>query len=216
MSFTQTYTSHDEPQNASSNNARCVEDKSKGSKELKRKNDLSKENAAIKFDGPSSDGQSGADPIETEEGFKDQRSKAIGMIRNVRSKPFNYFKHYFGVENTTEMNNVKANYSRVESSLPNTGFQLDASKPSDVYAYSYFGTPTVFLCNGYKSAKGNTRKDTQSGIILHEETHIDLDTEDYEYGEESIFANRVLTKEQAMNNAETYEYAAENVAGISG
>lgn len=215
MSFTQTYINHESPQNATLNNARCIDDKSKGSKELKRKSDFSKENGAIQFDGPSSDGQSAVTPIETEEGFKNRKNKATEMIREVRSKSkeSGYFAHYFGATTTEEIDKVKNNYGKLETNLPNASFAVEDAR-RDCYAFVRGGSQPIHLCVPYRDNARESGKDSKPGVIIHEESHIDLKTKDHIYNLPAIYANGSLTKEQAMENAETYEYAAENVAGI--
>lgn len=68
----------------------------------------------------------------------------------------------------------------------------------------------IRLSNAYRRAK-ETGRDSKPGVIIHEASHIILGTKDHKYGSLIFELSRNLAKE----NADTYEYAAEDTTRFS-
>lgn len=68
----------------------------------------------------------------------------------------------------------------------------------------------IRLSSAYRKAAEEGR-DSKPGVIIHEASHILLGTNDNAYGDDI----RTLSPDNAMNNADTYEYAAEDAFNYS-
>lgn len=76
----------------------------------------------------------------------------------------------------------------------------------DAYAYVYKGNLNhIYLGKQFKDA-GYSGKDSIAGVILHEVSHLILDTEDHAYGDKGV--DKLVKQEnkaQARNNADNWE-----------
>jgi peptidyl-Lys metalloendopeptidase len=50
-------------------------------------------------------------------------------------------------------------------------------------------------------------RDSKAGTLIHELSHIEVGTQDYAYGAAAVLS---LPSDEAANNADTYEYYAED------
>ncbi len=129
---------------------------------------------------------------------------------------------------------VKENFRKIENHLDDVGYKNNYSELPDVYAYVYpggkrwrntmvgganvrgthiksrvqHGVETglqIRLSSVYRRAPKRGR-DSQFGVIIHEASHLILGTKDHAYGG-AIYR---LDRKRAIENADTYEYAAED------
>lgn len=137
-------------------------------------------------------------------------------------------------EETIYYNRVKGNFQTIENHLNNIGYKDNYSQRAGVYAYVYPGAAQpagamlggvnvggthirskmhggaetgmqIRLSNAYRRAPERGR-DSKPGVIIHEASHLILGTKDHAYGR-AIYR---LDRNQAIENADTYEYAAED------
>ena len=79
---------------------------------------------------------------------------------------------------------------------------------SGVYAYTYYGSKTVWLCEAYDEDPtycrmgGSSKEET----LAHEWTHASSDTEDYEYGVADCQQLARDDPAKAVNNADNYAF----------
>jgi hypothetical protein len=81
-----------------------------------------------------------------------------------------------------------------------------------VFAFVYPTNPyMVYVCGGFWSA-ALTGTDSRAGTLIHEITHFTVvaGTDDYAYGQSAAMALAVSNANQAVDNADSYEYFAEN------
>jgi hypothetical protein len=81
-----------------------------------------------------------------------------------------------------------------------------------VFAFVYPTNPyMVYVCGGFWSA-ALTGTDSRAGTLIHEITHFTVvaGTDDYAYGQSAAMALAVSNANQAVDNADNYEYFAEN------
>lgn len=129
---------------------------------------------------------------------------------------------------------VKRNFQRIALHLNNIGYKDNYSQRAGVYAYVYpgqrqpghaviggvnvggtrirskmhHGAETglkIRLASAYRRAPERGR-DSKPGVIIHEASHLILGTKDHAYGSAILGLNW----RQAITNADTYEYAAED------
>jgi len=74
---------------------------------------------------------------------------------------------------------------------------------------SQFGT--IYLCGAFWNAP-NTGTDSRAGTIIHESSHFTNNggTSDYAYGQTAAMQLAISNPSQAIFNADSHEYFAEN------
>ena len=83
-------------------------------------------------------------------------------------------------------------------------------------AYVYANTfGTVFLCPVFWSAPA-LGTDSKAGTIVHESSHFTRNggTQDYKYGQTNCAALAISNPSQAVRNADSHEYFAENTPAL--
>jgi peptidyl-Lys metalloendopeptidase len=123
---------------------------------------------------------------------------------------------WFGTYSSTRKSTVLSHYTKIGSSDPKT-YTYDCSCTDDYYAYVYpsnFGY--VYLCNAFWSAP-TTGTDSKAGTIVHESSHFTANggTDDYVYGQTNAKALAKSNPSQAIMNADSHEYFAENNPALS-
>ena len=117
-------------------------------------------------------------------------------------------------------------YSKIQNDLAGrsaTDFKYDTDTNAYAYVYkpnkvisaikSFFGIEskqTIYLGSQffYAPAEG---VDTQSGVLVHESSHLTSDTMDYVYGTEKATRLASDDPDKAMNNADNVEYYYESL-----
>ena len=79
-----------------------------------------------------------------------------------------------------------------------------------VYAYTYHGGDTIYMCDAYISAK-DTGYDSKMGITVHELSHAVGKTEDWIYGQYYCRLIAQYYTDFAIENADNYEYFTEQL-----
>ncbi|KAF8606583.1 zincin [Ceratobasidium sp. AG-I] len=126
------------------------------------------------------------------------------------------YRTWFGSYNKSRWNSVKSHYLALRNQPQR--FQYDCScTKDDLFAYVYsdqFGT--VYLCGAFWKAP-NVGTDSKAGTIIHEATHFTklIGTDDHAYGHEEAQALAKNYPAQAIMNADSHEYFAENTPKIA-
>ena len=172
--------------------------------------------------GASSDHPIAITPVVVEDGniTKDMvikaYSKAFEKVQHapkwIDTQP-DLYKEYFG---SAAKDSVKKFYQRIKNAMSTRRFRfeyhsgpIDGESSDNVYAYTHYGSTTIYLCRQYITAK-DEGYDTKYGTIVHEMTHAVDYTEDIDYGEENAEKLAKHDPSQAANNADNYEYFVES------
>jgi len=136
------------------------------------------------------------------------------------------FKKWFGSTSDENKNKMVNVYSKIQNDLAGrsaTDFKYDTDTNAYAYVYkpnkvisaikSFFGIEskqTIYLGSQffYAPAEG---VDTQSGVLVHESSHLTSDTMDYVYGTEKATRLASDDPDKAMNNADNVEYYYESL-----
>ncbi|KIM33629.1 hypothetical protein M408DRAFT_60879, partial [Serendipita vermifera MAFF 305830] len=123
---------------------------------------------------------------------------------------------WFGTYSSSRKSTVLSHYTKIKTSDPKT-YTYDCSCTDDYYAYVYpsnFGY--VYLCNAFWTAS-TTGTDSKAGTIVHESSHFTANggTDDYVYGQTNAKALAKSNPSQAIMNADSHEYFAENTPALS-
>ncbi|MEJ8650728.1 hemopexin repeat-containing protein [Streptomyces sp. MS1.AVA.3] len=120
------------------------------------------------------------------------------------------YTDWFGADSASRYQTVRDRFSAIRAWM-NKPITYDLS-PSDCaaddFAYTYFGSDTVYICPRFFSAPA-TGPTSQFGTIVHEWSHAAVRTEDYVYGEADSLELAVTRPDAALNNADNYAFFVE-------
>jgi RHS repeat-associated protein len=150
----------------------------------------------------------GLEGVRAQESAKSLVAAALSNLQN--NANIQLFQTYFGPPLPPQVALVTGNYLKIANALYQ---QIDFSRDySDyifspgVFAYSYRLGPLKIVLGPQFFKAPVTGRDSQAGTIVHELSHIVAGTYDFGYGT-AVYA---LSADQAANNADTYEYYAED------
>lgn len=122
------------------------------------------------------------------------------------------YKTWFGSYNSTRWTTVNNNFKKISSALQNQAVQFDCGCTDSYFAYVYPNQPyKIYLCSSFWSAP-NTGTDSKAGTIVHETSHFTVvaATDDIAYGQTAAKNLATSNPAQAIKNADSHEYFAEN------
>lgn len=122
------------------------------------------------------------------------------------------YSAWFGEYSTERYSLLNTQYSAISSALQNETIEFACECTIDALAYVYPNEPfRIYLCNDFWNIP-ISGKDSQAGVVIHEMSHFDVTaaTDDYIYGAEGSFSLAQENPLQAVNNADNFEYFAEN------
>ncbi len=131
------------------------------------------------------------------------------------SKP--RYTTWFGAYTSTRWATAKTHYTKIKDALDNKAYVFDCACTDDYYAYVYPTQPyKVYLCNAFWSAP-QTGTDSKAGTIVHETSHFNAtaSTDDHTYGQTSCKSLAKSSPTQALDNADSHEYFAENKPALN-
>jgi peptidyl-Lys metalloendopeptidase len=126
------------------------------------------------------------------------------------SKP--RYTTWFGAYTSSRWSTAKTHFAKLKDALDNKAFTLDCGCTDDAYAYVYSNRPyKVYLCNAFWSAP-STGTDSKAGTLIHETSHFTVvaGTGDHVYGKSACKSLAASNPAQALDNADSHEYFAEN------
>lgn len=122
------------------------------------------------------------------------------------------YKTWFGTYDASRWNTVTGNFSNIDSALNNEALTFDCSCKKSYYAYVYPTQPyKIYMCNAFWSAP-TSGTDSKGGTIIHETSHFNVvaGTDDIVYGQSGAKSLAISNPSQAIQNADSHEYFAEN------
>ena len=124
---------------------------------------------------------------------------------------------WFGALSTANWNTVKAHFTNIRAVYNTQPIVFDCGcTKKNTYAYVYPAQPyKIYLCGAFWSAPA-TGTDSKAGTLVHETSHFTVvaGTQDYAYGQ-TLAKNLALTNPaQAVMNADSHEYFAENTPAL--
>lgn len=126
------------------------------------------------------------------------------------------YRTWFGTLSTTNWNTVTSHFTKITDALKNKPLTLDCSCRKSYYAYVYANQPyKIYLCRSFWSAP-TTGTDSKAGTLVHELSHFDIlgGTDDVAYGQSAAKSLATSNPAQAVNNADSHEYFAENTPAL--
>ncbi|KAF8633580.1 hypothetical protein AX15_001373 [Amanita polypyramis BW_CC] len=125
------------------------------------------------------------------------------------------YSTWFGDYDVNRVDTVKDHFTKISDGTLSSTYDCQtcaARNISDAYAYVYpneYGT--IYLCSVFWDAP-TTGSDSKAGTIVHELSHFTVNggTKDYVYGKPRSQELAVKNPDQAILNADSHEYFAEN------
>jgi len=117
---------------------------------------------------------------------------------------------WFGAYTDARFNIVSAVYGQVQTNFQGPAITYSTAGSNclpNSLGYTSYGSTTIYLCSLFWSAPA-TGTDSQAGTLVHEHTHSDANTSDIAYGQSDCQALAASNPDQAVNNADSYEYYA--------
>lgn len=154
-------------------------------------------------------------------GLLPMAKKALAAVEDVESgkaiktsTAYTQYVKWFGAVDKVRLAKVKKNLGEIVGLLQeNQKFSAECL-PKDVcekgdYAASLYKHDFLIFCAEFFKAP-LTGDNSQKGTILHEISHVAVDTEDHSYSKAST-AKLALMPNQAIENADSYEYFIEGL-----
>jgi peptidyl-Lys metalloendopeptidase len=119
---------------------------------------------------------------------------------------------WFGIYDKQRYDKITDNFDKIWDALENRGITFYCDCDENIYAYVYPTRPyEIFLCKLFWRAP-LTGTDSRSGTIVHEVSHFNVvaGTDDYVYGHPNCQRLAIENPSDAIANADTHEYFAEN------
>ena len=118
------------------------------------------------------------------------------------------YREWFGSHTITRFNKVRDTYDRMKTMMDGKTFTYDLTGTGcrpNIYAYTTKGGSTIWLCDLFWNAP-TAGVDSKAGTIVHEHSHASGSTDDIAYGQESARELAASSPDQAIRNADNFEY----------
>ncbi|OEY90282.1 M35 family metallo-endopeptidase [Xanthomonas citri pv. glycines] len=152
-----------------------------------------------------------------------QAGSAVTAARNYSQNARNYlnagstgarYTTWFGAYNASRYSRVSSNFVNIDNALDQNNGQItiNCGCTESAYAYVYANAPyEIYVCNAFWSAS-TTGTDSKAGTLVHEMSHFTVvaGTQDRVYGQSGARSLAISNPAQAITNADSHEYFAEN------
>jgi hypothetical protein len=138
------------------------------------------------------------------DGFHLGETALAGLANNAR------YKEWFGAYTAARLNKVKSAFTKIRDRMKTVAFTYDLSGAgckSGWFAYTHKGGTTIWFCGAFWTAPA-AGPDSKAGTVVHEHSHSDANTDDLTYGQTNARALATSKPDQAVRNADNYEYYA--------
>ncbi len=152
---------------------------------------------------------------EAAEGIAKQAHSALSGTEQSSMAQARRYKEWFGNYTQQAHSQAANNFSKIVEALATKQIIFNCSMEDcreGVFAYVYPSRPyEIFLCGAFWSAD-LTGTDSRAGTIVHELSHFNVvaGTDDNVYGQSGCRQLAIDSPEEAIANADSHEYFAEN------
>jgi peptidyl-Lys metalloendopeptidase len=119
---------------------------------------------------------------------------------------------WFGAYTSSRYSTVRSHFSSISSAFNNQNITVNCKCSKSAYAYVYPTQPyTIYVCKAFWTAPA-TGTDSKAGTMVHEMSHFDIvaNTDDVVYGQAGAKNLANTNPNDAVRNADSHEYFAEN------
>lgn len=127
------------------------------------------------------------------------------------------YTKWFGANNATRVATVKAHFAAIKDAFANKPVTVDCGCNQNYYAYVYPTQPyKIYVCKAFWAAP-MTGTDSKGGTLVHEMSHFNVvaGTDDHVYGQSGAASLAISNPAQAVDNADSHEYFAENTPALN-
>ena len=127
------------------------------------------------------------------------------------------YKEWFGKYDQARYSAALTHFEKTWDALANKNITLNCDCSTNDYAYVYPSKPyEIYLCKLFWSAP-LTGADSQAGTLIHEMSHFNVvaGTDDHVYGKTNCRDLAKNNPNDALNNADSHEYFAENTPALT-
>jgi peptidyl-Lys metalloendopeptidase len=127
------------------------------------------------------------------------------------------YTKWFGSVTSSRQSTVKSHYTNIKNAFDTQNVVVDCSCKDSSYAYVYPTQPyRIYVCNAFWSAP-LTGTDSKGGTLVHEMSHFNVvaGTDDHAYGQSAAASLAISNPTQAVDNADSHEYFAENTPALN-
>jgi peptidyl-Lys metalloendopeptidase len=160
---------------------------------------------------PTSPNLPDADPIQAAQ-ITQAHNAGYGLMTSTIGQLANdaNYATWFGSYTPDRFNKVTAIYNQMKYNMEGPPMTYSVNGPScqsDWFAYTTYGSTTIWLCTPFWSAPA-TGTDSQAGTIVHEHSHCDANTVDVAAGTSACEQLALTDPDSAINNGDNFEYYA--------
>jgi len=122
------------------------------------------------------------------------------------------YNTWFGNVTSARYNTATSHFNAINDTIDTKPITFDCSCKKSYFAYVYPDQPyKVYMCKAFWSAN-ELGTDSRAGTIIHELSHFTAvaGTDDVVYGQSGAQSLANSDPDQALNNADSHEYFAEN------
>jgi peptidyl-Lys metalloendopeptidase len=138
---------------------------------------------------------------------------SLNYLTNTTPSGTPRYTTWFGTFSSSGWNKAKADYAAIQDAFLNKNMGFDCScKKKGVYAFVYPNQPyNIHLCPVFWQV-ANSGTDSRGGTLVHETSHFTVvaGTNDFAYGQNACKSLALSNPTQALGNADSHEYFAEN------
>jgi peptidyl-Lys metalloendopeptidase len=119
---------------------------------------------------------------------------------------------WFGAYTSGRYSTVTSHFLNISSAMDTSTVNIDCGCKKTYYAYVYPNQPyNIYVCKAFWSAP-MTGTDSKAGTLIHEMSHFTVvaGTDDWVYGQTGAKSLAISNPTNAVDNADSHEYFAEN------
>ncbi|MFC5479810.1 M35 family metallo-endopeptidase [Massilia suwonensis] len=127
------------------------------------------------------------------------------------------YTKWFGTVTSSRQSTVKSHFTAIKDAFDNKNVVVDCGCNQNYYAYVYPTQPyRIYVCKAFWSAP-MTGTDSKGGTLVHEMSHFNVvaGTDDHVYGQSGAASLAISNPTQAVDNADSHEYFAENTPALN-
>ena len=162
--------------------------------------------------------------VAHDDAIKMSKEASTAMNKAGKKTSAKRYTTWFGKADSKRQKKVTDGFTKIYDVFENKDISFDCGtckNDKDMYASTYaYVYPNaqyeVYLCGAFWNSS-RTGTDTQAGTLIHEVSHFSVvaGTNDYAYGQADAQKLAKESPEKAVNNAENYDYFAENNPQLS-
>jgi peptidyl-Lys metalloendopeptidase len=142
---------------------------------------------------------------------------ALALTSEAKRPAAQRYKSWFGAYTATRYATVLDHFQKIHGAYVNQTVTFNCDCNQSWYAYVYANSPyEIHLCNAFWPAP-MTGTDSKAGTIIHETSHFTVvaGTDDHVYGQPACRNLANSNPDDAIDNADSHEYFAENTPAES-